>query len=229
MKADGKQVSRWHTFANPLELERAATRIVLASAQQAIAERGAFRCVLAGGNTPRALYGSLCNAVTDWRAWTLYFGDERCVPAADPSRNSRMAGDAWLDRVAIPPRQIHAIPAELGPELGAISYAEALAGVGAFDLVLLGLGEDGHTASLFPGRDWERSTTWPDAIPVHDSPKPPPQRVSLSPARLSHSLKVLYLVVGEDKRDAVNAWQAGHPLPASRICPPGGVDVLMHL
>ncbi|WP_295449231.1 6-phosphogluconolactonase [uncultured Thiodictyon sp.] len=225
----GVQISRWQTFADPLELQRAATRIVLESAQQAITERGAFRCVLAGGNTPRVLYRSLRTAVADWRAWIIYFGDERCAPAADPSRNSRMASDEWLDHVAIPCRQIYAIPAELGPEPAAASYANTLAGVGTFDLVILGLGEDGHTASLFPGATWEGSTTWPAAIPVHDAPKPPPERVSLSPARLSDALKVVYLVVGADKRDAVAAWRAGAALPASRICPPAGVDILLHL
>lgn len=229
VNAGSGQLSRWHAFAHPLELEQAATRLVLATARQAIAERGAFRCVLAGGNTPRVLYRSLRAAVTDWPAWMIYFGDERCVPADDPTRNSRMASDEWLAQVAIPTRQIHAIPAELGPELGAAGYADTLAGVGTFDLVLLGLGEDGHTASLFPGAAWERSTTWPAAIPVHDAPKPPAQRVSLSPARLSNALKVLYLVVGADKREAVAAWRAGSSLPASRICPPAGVDVLVHL
>jgi 6-phosphogluconolactonase len=221
------QEIRWHEFDNLPNFEQAAGEFILHASEQAIAANGAFRIVLAGGSTPRNIYRQLCEVDTDWSAWNIYFGDERCLPVRDPERNSRMARDAWLGRVAIPSRQIHTIPAELGPEAGALRYARELAGVGDFDLVLLGLGEDGHTASLFPGGDWERATALPAVIPVHDAPKPPAQRVSLSPERLSRARQVMYLVGGETKRDAIENWRAGAALPASRICPDAGVDVFM--
>jgi 6-phosphogluconolactonase len=228
-RRERRQRCCWHAFASRSEWEQAAARFILKAAEQSIQTMGAFRMVLAGGETPRRLYQSLRTAATDWSVWTLYFGDERCLPAIDPARNSRMACEAWLDHVAIPPDQIHAIPAELGPELAAAQYSQELAGVDAFDLVLLGLGNDGHTASLFPGGDWERSTTWAAAIPVQDAPKPPAHRVSLSPVRLSRARRVLYLVAGADKRAAVLHWRAGGHLPASRITPAAGVDIFLAL
>lgn len=219
------QISRWRQFANSDKLAQAACDFILAAAEHAISARGAFRIVLAGGNTPRDIYRMLNTADADWPAWHIYFGDERCLSTDDPARNSRMARSVWLDRFAIPPTQIHAIPAECGPEAAAARYAQEIAEVGDFDLVLLGLGEDGHTASLFPGGAWEGAKELPDVIAVHDAPKPAPQRVSLSPGRLSRAVHVLYLVSGERKREAVARWRSGAAIPASRICPAGGVDV----
>lgn len=224
-----RQACRWREFANRADLQAAVVAAIIAAAGRAIAAHGAFRLVLAGGTTPRAIYQALRLTGSDWPAWQVYFGDERCLPADDPARNSSMAGAAWLDHVAIPPAQIHAIPAELGAQAGAAAYAQALAGLGDFDLVLLGLGEDGHTASLFPGHPWETAASLPAAIPVLAAPKPPAQRVSLSPARLSAATQVLFVVDGAGKRAALQAWRAGAPIPASRIAPPNGVDVHFHL
>jgi 6-phosphogluconolactonase len=145
----------------------------------------------------------------------------------DIERNSRMAADAWLNLVPIPQDQVHPIPAECGASAAALAYAETLRGVGDFDLVLLGLGEDGHTASLFPGRDWGVAPGAPDALAVFDAPKPPSQRVSLSAARLNRARAVLFLVEGESKRNAVAQWRVGADLPARAIHPEAGVDVLV--
>lgn len=224
---DMPQTCRWHEFASQADLAQAAADYILESADRAIAASGSFRIVLAGGNTPRKLYRTLRSAATSWTAWHIYFGDERCLPADSPERNSSMAGREWLHHVAIPPRQIHIIPAELGAESAAQRYALELADVGRFDLVLLGLGEDGHTASLFPGGAWEQEPRLPAVLAVHDAPKPPPQRVSLSPQRLSDAARVMYLVSGENKLQAVAAWRAGAALPASRIRPAAGVDILL--
>lgn len=183
--------------------------------------------MLAGGNTPREIYRALGAARADWSAWNVYFGDERCLPPDDPARNSRMAARAWLDSVPIPAVQVHAIPAESGALRAARMYAELLRAVGDFDLVLLGLGEDGHTASLFPGHDWGTACGAPDALPVFDAPKAPPQRVSLSARRLSRAREVIFLVAGESKRRAVAEWRAGKDIPARSIMPPAGVDVLV--
>lgn len=222
-----RQSCRWHVLAAADALERAATDKILHAAQQAIARSGAFHIVLAGGSTPRRIYHSLRRADTDWSRWHIWFGDERCLPPADPERNSRMAADAWLDQVPIPAAQIHPMPAELGATAAATAYARLLAGRGDFDLVLLGLGEDGHTASLFPDHDWGVSATAPDVLAVFDAPKPPPERVSLSARRLSATRELIFLVSGEGKRQAVADWRAGVAIPAAAIAPPDGVDVML--
>jgi 6-phosphogluconolactonase len=108
-------------------------------------------------------------------------------------------------------------PAELGPVEAASRYKEAFKTVGEFDLVLLGLGDDGHTASLFPGRDIGEGREAAEVLPVFDAPKPPPDRISLSAARLSHARTVLFLVTGTGKQEAVMRWRRGEQIPASRI------------
>ncbi|HKB59132.1 MAG TPA: 6-phosphogluconolactonase [Gallionellaceae bacterium] len=221
------QVCRWHTFGSDPAFHEAARDFILGAAANAISERGAFIVVLAGGNTPRSVYRLLRDARTEWRAWHVYFGDERCLPPGDPARNSRMAQEEWLGQVAIPGAQIHPIPAERGAASAAEVYSAELAAVGTFDLVILGLGEDGHTASLFPGGDWEAATNLPAAIAVHNAPKPPAERVSLSPQRLSQSRAAAFLVQGEGKRMALDKWRTGATLPASAIRPPSGVDVFL--
>ena len=218
--------TRWQAMADVAALHEEAYRRILDASVSAITARGHFVLVLAGGNTPAPIYAALRDADTDWSRWEIWFGDERCLPAGDPERNSTMATQAWLAHVPIPIERIHVIPAELGASRAAIEYSDALRGVGAFDLVLLGLGEDGHTASLFPEHDWGSGVDAPDALAVLNAPKPPPQRVSLSAARLSHARSVLFLVAGVGKREAVRRWRRGDAIPASAIRPPAGVDVL---
>lgn len=228
-----RQHCRWHAVADGEALRQMAVQWILEAAAAAIGARGEFHLVLAGGETPRAVYQSLRHVSADWPAWHIYFGDERCLPAGDAARNSRIAGAAWLDHVPIPASQIHIIPAELGARRAADAYAESLHGAGvfgdfgAFDLVLLGLGEDGHTASLFPGHDWGAAPGAPDTLAISNAPKPPPERVSLSAARLSRARQVLFLVGGAGKRNALADWRAGKALPAAGITPANGVDVLV--
>lgn len=218
---------RWHRQADCPELQQSALTRILAGAAQAMAHRGQFRLVLAGGETPRAVYQALRTAEADWSAWHIYFGDERCLPPDDPARNSRMAGEAWLDHVAIPASQIHPIPTELGACQAAAAYAAILRDVDSFDLVLLGLGEDGHTASLFPGHSPLPGDEAAEVLAVFDAPKPPAQRVSLSAARLAWTRQLVFLIAGEGKRQAVADWLAGKDIPARRITPPAGVDILI--
>ncbi|HEX5489210.1 MAG TPA: 6-phosphogluconolactonase [Rhodanobacteraceae bacterium] len=222
-----EQLVRWHVFPGEMSLQADARERVLAAARDAIAKHGAFDIVLAGGNTPRKLYRALRGSDADWARWHAWYGDERCVPPEDAWRNSKMARDEWLDHVAIPAASVHAIPAELGAREAAARYARELRSVDTFDLVLLGLGEDGHTASLFPGHDWGTRADSPDAIAVFDAPKPPPERVSLGAHRLSNARQVLFLVEGAGKRDAVAAWKRGDAIPAGSIAPKAGVDVLL--
>ena len=218
---------RWIGVADAAALRQLAYQRILDAATRAIERRGRFLIVLAGGNTPSDVYRMLTAADTDWPCWQVYFGDERCLPVDDAERNSRMTADAWLDHVPIPPGQVHAIPADFGANAAALAYARTLRGVGDFDLVLLGLGEDGHTASLFPGRDWGIAASAPDVLAVFDAPKQPQQRVSLSAARLSRARAVVFLVEGESKRDAVMQWHMGADIPARAIHPKIGVEVLV--
>ncbi len=220
---------RWHEFDSRIAFVQAASRFILENAESSIAARGAFRIVLAGGNTPRDIYSRLCDAETDWSAWHVYFGDERCLHADNPERNSSMAHSTWLDHVTIPAKQVHMIRGELGPEAAAASYARDLAEIGEFDLVLLGLGEDGHTASLFPGKDWGDAEDAQPVLAVHDAPKMPADRVSLSAQRLSDARRVMFLVTGTSKTDAVNRLRAGERIPASAIRPKAGLDIYTDL
>ena len=217
----------WSACASVEALEQAAVQAILAAAQEAIARSGSFHIALAGGGTPRNIYCRLAGSSAEWDKWHIYFGDERCLPPDHADRNSRMAFDAWLGSNAIPRAQVHLIPAELGAEAGAARYCTELDGLAQFDLVLLGLGEDGHTASLFPGHDWGTGAEAPAALAVHGAPKPPPDRISLSAHRLSASRQVVFLVAGMSKRQAVHEWKAGHPLPAAAITSTQGVTILI--
>lgn len=214
--------TRWKTFSSQDEIRTAAVQQILSIAQKAIAERGQFLIVLAGGSTPKSIYESLKTEQADWSKWHVYHNDDRCLPVDHSERNSKMARDAWLSHVAIPEGNIHDIPAEKGNIEGAKLYCNTLAGVGAFDLVLLGLGEDGHTASLFPGHVVDNSA---DAVPVFNSPKPPSDRVTISQQRLNNTHHVMFLVTGAGKQDAVNQWRSGMAIPATLITGKNGVDV----
>jgi 6-phosphogluconolactonase len=218
---------RWHVFSDAAALTTAVLSHVIEAARAAIAERGVFHMVLSGGSTPRALYAALADTDSAWADWRLYFTDERCLPPGDPDRNDTMARAVWLDRVPIGDEQVHEIPAELGPEKGAAAYAEILHGVGQFDVVLLGLGEDGHTASLFPGHALGDATDAPGALGVTNAPKYPPERVSMSANRLSHSRAAFVIVSGEGKRDAVRRFYQGAAVPIAAVRPDSGVDVFL--
>lgn len=201
----------WQTCADAEDVARCAADLVLRSAAAAIAARGRFRLVLAGGRTPRRVYELLLAAAVDWRRWELYLGDERCLPPQDSERNSVLAA-ALLARV--PLGAAHPIPAELGPGAAAQAYAPIVADAVPFDLVMLGVGEDGHTASLFPGHPLDEE---PWAVAVHDAPKPPPGRVSLGLRALRATREVLVIAVGRDKADAIARWRAGAGLPIARV------------
>lgn len=219
------QICVWHVYPEPALLQRRAAQAIARLAEEAIAARGEFRVVLAGGTTPRSIYEHLRGIEADWTAWHVYFGDERCLPGDHAERNSVMAWRAWLGAVGIPPDQIHAIPAELGAEEAAWRYASSIESVDTFDLVLLGLGPDGHTASLFPGQSLGVESGGASVLAVHHAPKPPSDRVSLSAWRLAKARRVWFVVTGPDKAGAVRAWRDGENIPAAAIACEGGVDV----
>jgi 6-phosphogluconolactonase len=202
--------TRWEYFNSIECLRHGVCDAIVKNANEAIAKRGQFSIVLAGGNTPRAVYRLLRELNMDWSKWHIYHGDERCLPLDHEDRNSLMVEQVWLHYVDVPTSQVHDIPAELGPIDGAKVYAQTLRGVPTFDMVLLGLGEDGHTA---------------DAVPVFNSPKPPAERITLSQNRLNNTRQVIFIVTGAGKQEAVDNWRKGIAIPATLIAPENGVDV----
>jgi len=208
------------------ETEHTVAAKIIALANRCISRKDSFYIVLAGGETPRAIYALLKEMVTDWEKWHVYFGDERCLPAHDSQRNDTMAFDAWLAQVDIPHTQIHSITAELPQQTCVEQYTQTLKSIGNFDLVLLGLGEDGHTASLFPGNDWGDNTDAPDVMAIDNAPKAPTHRITLSAKRLSAADNVWFLIRSDSKKDILQHWQAGEHLPASAIQPKNGIKIL---
>jgi 6-phosphogluconolactonase len=214
--------SRWHTLATADDVAAVACQHVLTSAQAAIAKHGKFKLVLAGGTTPEKIYRLLAKTDADWANWVIYYGDERCLPADDAERNSVIAQTTLLNHVPIPAEQIFTMEAEQGGEHAAEHYRPIVAAALPFDMVLLGLGEDGHTASLFPGHV-HNADEWVHA--VYNSPKPPPKRVSISAKALSNTHELLFLVTGANKREIVKAWRAGMDLPIATIQPENTLDI----
>jgi 6-phosphogluconolactonase len=173
---------------------------------------GARSLVLAGGTTPRRCYELLSRMEVDWGRVSILFGDERCVRPDHPDSNYRMAREALLDRVS--PATVYRMPAELGPDEAAGLYAHVVAAVAPLDVVVLGVGEDGHTASLFPGHPALNATGL--AVGIRDSPKPPSQRVTLTLAALQAARRVIILATGAGKADAV-ARAKRHEVPSGMI------------
>ena len=214
--------SRWHTLETAEQVAETACRHILNAADSAISERGKFKLVLAGGSTPEKVYRLLAKADADWANWHIYYGDERCLPVDHQDRNSLMATQVLLDKVAIPANQIFTMPAELGPEVAADRYKLAVSKAGMFDMVLLGMGEDGHTASLFPGHQHPQDEL---VHAVYNSPKPPPERISISAKALSNTRELIFLITGANTQEAVKLWRSGADLPVASIVPENGVDV----
>jgi 6-phosphogluconolactonase len=200
---------------NPDDLSLAVAQRIATSAAQAIAARGVFHLVLAGGETPRRCYEKLRSLAIDWAHVQLYLGDERCLPKGDVQRNETMIRATLLEHIVIQPDNIHFIPAELGAPAAAAAYAAMLEKIAVLDMVLLGMGEDGHTASLFPDNPATESAAL--AVPVFNSPKPPPERVSLGINTLSNARQKLFLVAGAGKRNALEQMSRGVLLPAARV------------
>jgi 6-phosphogluconolactonase len=163
---------------------------------------------LSGGSTPRRAYELSAGLQADWSEVALWWGDERCVPPEDERSNFQLAREALLDRLAGPPRAVHRIRGELDPAEAARLYDEELRDV-TLDLVLLGLGPDGHTASLFP-HDPALEEETRLAVSVQ---RPDVARVTLTPPPLLAAGHVVFLVVGHDKADAVRRAFGEPPNP----------------
>jgi 6-phosphogluconolactonase len=219
-----------HVYSSSEELSAAAAREFAAKAEEAIEERGRFAVVLAGGSTPETMYGILARDYIgriDWSRVYVFFGDERSVPPHHEDSNLKMASEVLLDHV--PVGNVHRMRGELPPDEAAEAYEEELRkffqtedGL-RFDLILLGLGADGHTASLFP---------WTPALEVQDRrvvanpvPRLDTTRITLTVPVINAARAVIFLVAGEDKAEAVREVlecdAAPRAYPAKLIQPPG--------
>ena len=208
----------------PAELAEAAARWTAERVQRAVAERGRCFLALAGGDTPAGCYKCLAQPPflqgLPWGQVFVYWSDERQVPLDDSASNYAMAKAALLDHVPIPPEQIFPLVGDPMPALQRVPRDGA--GRPRFDIIHLGMGEDGHTASLFPGSDaLDEQHAWVRL--VHDAPKPPPDRVTLTFPVLNAARAVLFMVQGSSKRQALRrALQRDPALPASRVQPVDG-------
>ena len=218
-------------FNDHSRLSQAASKLFIRTAAQAIAERGRFLTALSGGSTPVALYRLLVRADLDWEKIHLFWGDERLVPVEDPANNYSQAREALLTEIKIPEQNIHRIRTELEPEAAVQDYARLLRRFAEpplewprFDLVLLGLGEDGHTASLFPGSPVEALE--PVIHVTGEYQGRPAGRITLTPLVFNSARQVVFLVSGQSKSGAVaSVFKGGsHPdqWPAQRIRPTDG-------
>jgi 6-phosphogluconolactonase len=194
---------------------------------------GRARIALAGGATPRAAYQHLAARCPPWGRVEFFFGDERCVPPDDEASNYRMAREALLDRIPLRPEQVHRIQGELPPEEAAVEAGRALRAAvpgepwPVLDLVLLGMGPDGHTASLFPGAP-ELDETQRLMVPVHRPDLPQPWRVTMTLPVINAARRVLMVVGDAAKAPVVPQAVGGDPgVPAGRLNPQGELTWLL--
>jgi 6-phosphogluconolactonase len=197
---------------DPETLARQAARDFVAAIAEAREARGAAHACLAGGSTPMRCYELLDSALEDWTGVHLWYGDERCVPFDDPESNHGQVKDRLRARGAT----WHPMPGTLGPAEGAREYSREL-GSTVLDITHLGMGPDGHTASLFPNHPLLDAHGV--AAGISDSPKPPPERITLTLPKLNESRRIVLLVTGEGKSEALARVMAGpdRTYPASLL------------
>jgi 6-phosphogluconolactonase len=220
-----------HKYANPDALAIGAAEFICIQAQHSIARSGSFTLVLSGGSTPANTYRQLVDTTQlrelDWSSIHIYWGDERCVPPDHDQSNFRMTQQVLLDHIDVPEGNLHRMACEVDPEVGAEAYEQLLRthfvdqAFPCFDLIMLGLGEDGHTASLFPETDiLEERQRWvaPIFVPHLDS-----WRISLTLPVINAARHVAFLVSGESKAVVLNEILEAQTsnFPAKRISPTG--------
>jgi 6-phosphogluconolactonase len=181
----------------------------------------------------RTLVNAPLRSRIDWAAWEVFWADERCVPLESPQSNFAAARELLLDHVGLTRERIHTLGHSLEPAQAASAYQARLKEIfqpapgrlPRFDLILLGMGEDGHTASLFPGHELlDEKRKW--VAPVYDAPKPPPERITLTLPIINHAREVIFVVAGEGKasplRAVLDADGRGQNLPAALVRPASG-------
>jgi len=234
MKADVR------IFENLNSLSQAAAELFIETSAQATLQRGRCLVTLSGGHTPTESYKLLAQSPDkeqiDWSRFHVFWGDERCVPIEDLESNYRQAHGALLSHVPIPAENIHRVESVLEPAEAAKDYAHVLKQFASppldwprFDLVLLGMGEDGHTASLFPGSEVNVST--PTLAVTAQYQNRPANRVTLTPLVFNSARRIIFLVSGESKAQTlVNVLYGGYypeQLPAQRIRATDGEAIWM--
>ena len=222
------------TFSNTEQLTYAAADYIANVAQESIASHGHFTLALSGGSTPKKLYGLLATepyrSQIDWEKVQIFWSDERCVPPDDTESNYHLAQEVMLSKLPLSPNQIHRMPAdEADRNAASEKYSQEMQNVFGevlphFDLIQLGMGPEGHTASLFPHQP-SLHEKQRQVIPVI-VPKPPPPRLTFTPLILNAARHILFLVTGTEKADAVQAVLQGDyqpdEYPAQIVQPPQG-------
>ena len=208
-----------------------AAHLILEQAREAIAEHNEFRIALSGGNTPAPVYARLAAEAHDlpWKSVRFTFGDERCVPPDDPKSNFRMARESLFDPQGIPEQSIMRLRGEIAPSLAAQEYEDALALLATqhgetiyrHDLILLGMGDDGHTASLFP--ETAALAEQVRRVVANYVPKLEAWRLTMTLPLLNQSRQVLFLARGDKNHEVLERAIAEDPeLPAGLVNPPNG-------
>ena len=220
-------------YADIRSMSEAAARLFTVEARRAAEAQGRFAVLLAGGSTPRAAYEllarqPLCDLVP-WESVHLFWGDERYVPPDDPANNARMARQAFIDNVSVPASQVHPIPYRSSPRESAAEYEDLLralftTGPPRFDLVFLGLGANGHTASIFPGTAAvEERMRWVMEVYVAEEDL---YRITLTPPVINRAALVAFIVAGEGKapilRETLEGERKPRLIPAQMIGPANG-------
>ena len=209
-------------FADVDELTLRAAEAAVRTINESVQRNDSFSIALSGGNTPRTLYRLFSTRFRDQIPWTkvhVFWGDERYVPRADSQSNYRMARETLLDAVPCPVGNVHPMSTELpDPDLAAREYEKTLRNYFSqdwprFDLVLLGLGEEGHTASLFPGSPaLNENTRWVVAV---KAPSKPAQRLTLTLPAITGASNIYFLVTGSNKAEALHHVLTGSPDPTN--------------
>ena len=219
-------------FGTPEALAERGAELFAEAAAGAVESRGRFRVALAGGRTPTLLHQLLSAPpwvdLVPWRATHVFFGDERCVHECSPERNDLVAREALFSVVDLPPENVHRIEtvrpdaAEAYERTVRESFGPPESGTPVFDLVFLGIGSDGHTASLFPGRP-ELDEAERLVVKVVGAPQPPPNRITMTLPLLNRARLVVLLATGRKKAEIVARAVAGDPaVPAARVAPVKG-------
>ncbi len=208
-------VHRWQCHADAAAAARACAEHLGARIAAVLETQDLCHVALPGGRTPAGCLAHLAELSLPWERVHWYLGDERCLPPGDAERNDNMIEQHLWRVIDAPASNRHPIPAELGAEQAAEFYAGLIDALDRIDIVLLGMGEDGHTASLFPDNpalEDERAV-----VPVYHAPKPPGERVSLGITTLQAAAERVVLTTGAGKRDAIGQIKAGVALPINRI------------
>jgi len=204
---------KWFVYNEFNEASQQAADYIAEEIQTSIDKKNICHIVLPGGNTPAQCLRYLVKKDLPWNKIHWYLGDERCYPAGHDDRNDVMLQkNLWSN---IPETNIHKIPAELGVEEAAEVYRKLISTIDYFDIAFLGLGEDGHTASLFPGNEALQDTR--SVVPVYNSPKPPSERISLSIATLKKANCRIVLASGAEKSGVISRIKKGELLPINQL------------